>query len=35
MSLAEIKTAVGDLSPRELAELAEFIQTQDGLALGS
>jgi hypothetical protein len=32
MSLAEIKHAVTELSPKELAELAEFIQTQDSLA---
>lgn len=31
MSLAEIKHAVTELSPKELAELAEFIQTQDSL----
>lgn len=32
MSLAEIKTAVKELSPGELAELAAFIQEQDSLA---
>lgn len=32
MSLAEIKNAVAELNPHELAELAAFIQTQDGLA---
>jgi hypothetical protein len=32
MSLAEIKNAVAELSPPELAELAAFIQTQDGLS---
>jgi hypothetical protein len=32
MSLAEIKNAVAELTPRELAELAAFIQTQDHLA---
>ena len=31
MSLAEIKNAVAELTPRELAELAAFIQTQDQL----
>ena len=35
MSLAEIKTAVKELSPRELAELAVFIQEHDGLAWDS
>ena len=29
MSLSEIKTAVGELSPKELAELAAFILKQD------
>jgi hypothetical protein len=29
MSLAEIKRAVRELSPRELAELAAFISEQD------
>jgi hypothetical protein len=32
MSLAEIKSAVAQLSPQELAELAAFIQAQDSLA---
>jgi len=32
MSLAEIKSAVRELPPRELAELAAFIQEQDRLA---
>ena len=32
MSLAEIKDAVTELTPQELAELAAFIQTQDSLA---
>jgi hypothetical protein len=32
MSLAEIKKAVGQLSPRELAELAAFISKQDNAA---
>ena len=32
MSLAGIKDAVTELSPKELAELAAFIQTQDKLA---
>jgi len=32
MSLAEIKDAVTELSPKELAELAAFIQAQDKLA---
>jgi hypothetical protein len=32
MSLAEIKDAVTELTPKELAELAAFIQTQDNLA---
>ena len=32
MSLAEIKDAVIELTPKELAELAAFIQTQDNLA---
>jgi hypothetical protein len=31
MTLAEIKIAVAKLSPQELAELAAFIQVQDGL----
>jgi len=29
MSLAEIKTAVGELPPRELAELVAFIHERD------
>lgn len=29
MSLAQIKTAVGQLTPQELTELAEFIEQQD------
>jgi hypothetical protein len=29
MSLAEIKDAITDLTAKELAELAAFIQTQD------
>jgi hypothetical protein len=29
MSLAEIKTAVDQLSPKELAELIEFIRARD------
>ena len=32
MSLAEIKSAVRELTPKELAELAVFIQDQDSLA---
>jgi len=32
MSLAEIKTAVKELSPAELAELATFVREQDSLA---
>jgi hypothetical protein len=32
MSLAEIKTAVDQLSPRELAELAAFIRERDNAA---
>ena len=32
MSLAEIKRAVRQLSPRELAELAAFISEQDNAA---
>jgi hypothetical protein len=32
MSLAEIKDAVAELTPQELAELAAFIQAQDSLA---
>ncbi len=32
MGLAEIKDAVTELTPQELAELAAFIQTQDNLA---
>jgi hypothetical protein len=32
MSLAEIKNAVTELTPEELADLVAFIQTQDGLA---
>jgi hypothetical protein len=35
MSLAEIKDAVTELTPQELAELAAFIQTQDNLAWDS
>jgi len=35
VSLAEIKTAVKELSPGELAELAAFIQDQDNLAWDS
>lgn len=31
MSLAEIKEAVTELTPKELAELAAFVQTQEGL----
>jgi hypothetical protein len=31
MTLDEIKIAVAQLSPQELAELAAFIQVQDGL----
>ena len=34
MSLAEIKDAVTELTPQELAELVAFIQTQDNLAWG-
>jgi hypothetical protein len=34
MSLAEIKRAVRQLSPRELAELAAFISEQDNAAWG-
>jgi hypothetical protein len=30
MSLAEIKSAVDHLSPKELAELAAFIRERDG-----
>jgi len=32
MSLAEIKTAVTELSPKELAELSAFIDKQNNLA---
>jgi hypothetical protein len=32
MSLAEIKSAVRELSPKELAELAKFIAEQDNAA---
>ena len=32
MSLSEIKNAVRELSPKELAELAAFISTQDNAA---
>jgi hypothetical protein len=32
MSLAEIKTAVRELSPKELAELAAFISKEDNVA---
>ncbi len=32
MSLSEIKTAVRDLSPKELAELSAFIAKQDNAA---
>ena len=32
MSLAEIKSAVSTLPPRELTELAAFIREQDNLA---
>jgi hypothetical protein len=32
MSLAEIKSAVRQLSPKELAELAAFISKQDNAA---
>ncbi len=32
MSLAEIKSAVRELSPKELAELASFISKQDNAA---
>jgi hypothetical protein len=32
MSLAEIKTAVDQLSPRELAELEAFIRDRDNAA---
>jgi hypothetical protein len=32
MSLAEIKTAVDRLSPKELAELAAFIRDRDNAA---
>ena len=32
MSLAEIKSAVIELTPKELTELAAFIREQDGLA---
>jgi hypothetical protein len=31
MNLAEIKDAVTELTPKELAELAAFVQTQDNL----
>jgi hypothetical protein len=32
MSLSEIKTAVSELSPKELAKLAAFIAKQDNAA---
>ena len=32
MSLAEIKSAVSELTPQDLAELAAFIREQDNLA---
>ena len=32
MSLEEIKNAVSELNPQELAELAAFIREQDNLA---
>jgi hypothetical protein len=32
MSLAEIKTAVDELSPKELAELASFIRERENAA---
>lgn len=32
MNIAEIKTAVSQLTPKELAELAVYIQEQDNLA---
>jgi len=32
MSLAEIKSAVRELSPKELAELAAFVSEQDNAA---
>jgi hypothetical protein len=32
VSLAEIKTAVRQLSPKELAELAAFVSKQDNAA---
>ena len=32
MSLTEIKTAVDDLSPAELAELASFIRQRENVA---
>ena len=32
MSLAEIKTAIRDLTPKELAELAAYIRLEDKLA---
>jgi hypothetical protein len=32
MSLSEIKTAVRELSPKELAELSAFIAKQDSAA---
>ena len=35
MSLSEIKTAVKELAPGELAELAAFINEQDGHAWDS
>jgi hypothetical protein len=35
MSLAEIKTAIRDLTPGELAELAAYFREQDNLDLGS
>jgi hypothetical protein len=34
MSLAEIKSAVRQLSPKELAELAAFVSEQDNAAWG-
>jgi hypothetical protein len=34
MSLAEIKTAVRQLSPRELAELSAFVLEQNNAAWG-
>ena len=32
MSLSEIKTAVRELSPKDLAELAAFVREQDNAA---